>query len=179
MVVLKVDQLEPHRPLIRRVCLSLLRNESDAEDATQDTFARALSRVDQYRGQASVSTWLCSIAQSICLNLLKKNGRQAVVENLDCVAETASLGATDPMEPADRVLYLHHLLDEIFSAAHNHDPAWDDLDFLIFEAFFHPSKPSWPQIGRILTLSPDTAKYRYYRHILPVLQAVGKDLHQE
>jgi RNA polymerase sigma-70 factor (ECF subfamily) len=38
----------------------------------QETFIRAFERLEQFRGESSLSTWLCSIAVSITLNGLRK-----------------------------------------------------------------------------------------------------------
>ncbi len=43
-----------------------------AQDFTQDTFIRAFDRLDQYRGDASLATWLHTIAVSVALNGMRK-----------------------------------------------------------------------------------------------------------
>jgi RNA polymerase sigma-70 factor, ECF subfamily len=43
-----------------------------AEDFTQETFIRAFERLDQFRGESSLATWLHSIAVSVTLNGLRK-----------------------------------------------------------------------------------------------------------
>lgn len=43
-----------------------------AEDFTQETFIRAFARLEQYRGDASLATWLHSIAVSVTLNGMRK-----------------------------------------------------------------------------------------------------------
>src|SRR5262245_48372744 len=43
-----------------------------AEDFTQETFIRAFNRLDQYRGDSALGTWLHAIAVSVALNGLRK-----------------------------------------------------------------------------------------------------------
>ena len=43
-----------------------------AEDLTQETFIRAFERLEQFRGDASLATWLHSIAVSVTLNGMRK-----------------------------------------------------------------------------------------------------------
>jgi RNA polymerase sigma-70 factor (ECF subfamily) len=43
-----------------------------AQDFTQETFIRAFERLEQYRGDASLATWLHSIAVSVTLNGMRK-----------------------------------------------------------------------------------------------------------
>jgi RNA polymerase sigma-70 factor, ECF subfamily len=47
-----------------------------AQDYTQETFIRAFSRLDSFRGDSALSTWLGSIAISITLNGLRKVRRR-------------------------------------------------------------------------------------------------------
>jgi RNA polymerase sigma-70 factor, ECF subfamily len=48
-------------PCLHRMALRRLGNVEDAEDAVQDALLSALTHVDQFRGQAQMSTWLTAI----------------------------------------------------------------------------------------------------------------------
>ncbi len=48
-----------------------------AQDYVQETFIRAFQRLGEFRGEAALSTWLCSIAVSITLNGLRKTKRSS------------------------------------------------------------------------------------------------------
>src|SRR3954463_14124543 len=43
-----------------------------AADITQDVFIRAFQKLDQYRGDSSLSTWIHTITMSVSLNTLRK-----------------------------------------------------------------------------------------------------------
>ena len=55
-------------PLLR-TCYLLLRDTALAEDAVQDTFAKAWRSYDNYRKEASEKTWLMRIAVNTCRDL--------------------------------------------------------------------------------------------------------------
>ncbi len=55
---------------------SMCRDESLAEDLTQETFLRAYKSIDRYDGSCKVSTWLCQIAKHIYYQHLQKYGRE-------------------------------------------------------------------------------------------------------
>ena len=61
-----------------------------ASDFTQETFIRAFERLEQFRGDASLSTWLHSIALSVALNGLRKvkriRGRTENIEDTPVIA---------------------------------------------------------------------------------------------
>jgi len=54
-----------HERAVFNVCLRLLRDPASAEDATQDTFIKAWTSLDQYRG-GLFRPWLLRIASNRC-----------------------------------------------------------------------------------------------------------------
>jgi len=65
--------------------------ESDlAADFTQETFIRAFERLEQFRGDASLATWLHMIAVSVALNGMRKVKRiRARTASIDELPELA------------------------------------------------------------------------------------------
>ncbi len=63
---------------IRRMVLS----HEDANDLLQNTFIKAWSNIDYFRGDAKLSTWLYRIALNECLTFLNKQ-RAAATVSLD------------------------------------------------------------------------------------------------
>lgn len=57
----------PHERPLYLLCLGILRNTEDAEDAVQEAFLRALRGLHRFRGDAAVRTWLQRIAVNVCL----------------------------------------------------------------------------------------------------------------
>lgn len=62
--------------LVRRYLLKIGCDAQDAEDITQDTFVKALLRIDSFRGESSLSVWLCAIARNTWLSQLKRKKRE-------------------------------------------------------------------------------------------------------
>lgn len=60
---------------IRRMVL----NHDDADDLLQNTFMKAWSNLDYFRGEAKVSTWLFKIAINECITFLNRQRTQASV----------------------------------------------------------------------------------------------------
>ena len=55
------DLIASHSPRFRRIAQAHLGDVADAEDAVQDALLAALTHVNQFRGQAKMSTWLTAI----------------------------------------------------------------------------------------------------------------------
>ncbi len=68
---------------IWRMVVHLVRDESLADDITQDAFVRAYRFLSGYRAEAKFSTWLFSIARNCALDELRRaSRRRKVVERL-------------------------------------------------------------------------------------------------
>jgi RNA polymerase sigma-70 factor (ECF subfamily) len=55
-----------------RIARGILRNDSEAEDVVQETYLRALTHLDDFRGDSSLSTWLARIAMNEALGRLRR-----------------------------------------------------------------------------------------------------------
>ena len=60
-----------HVDKVYRLAYRLAGDGTLAQDYTQETFVRGFARLDQFRGDAAVSTWLCSICVTVSLNGLR------------------------------------------------------------------------------------------------------------
>ncbi len=55
------------------ICLRLLADRGQAEDATQEAFVRAWQQLPGFRGDSSFSTWLHSISSRTAVDIWRKN----------------------------------------------------------------------------------------------------------
>lgn len=60
--------VERHRRGIYQLCYRFAGSHEDASDLTQDVFLRAYRGLRNFRGQASLATWLYRIAVNVCLS---------------------------------------------------------------------------------------------------------------
>lgn len=58
-----------------RFCAHQLGREH-ADDATQETFLRAIGALRSFRGEASARTWLLSIARRVCADVIRRTVRR-------------------------------------------------------------------------------------------------------
>jgi RNA polymerase sigma-70 factor, ECF subfamily len=69
--------LEQHQREVYNVALRMLGEPSAAEDAAQDAFLRAFSRLDLYREGEPFGAWLHGIVRNRCLDILRTRTRAA------------------------------------------------------------------------------------------------------
>jgi RNA polymerase sigma-70 factor (ECF subfamily) len=125
-----------HGYTIHRRCLAMLGDEAAAEDAVQETFVRALRGAGAFRGEAHPRTWLCRIADHLCLDVLRRRRRAPFApppwpggegaDGLDeAVPAADAAAAAEPealvearrmmrtLDPASRRLAVLYYLDEL------------------------------------------------------------------
>lgn len=88
---------DAHVIAVHRLASRILGPEM-ADECTQDTFVRAFARLRTFRRQASLRTWLHSIAVSVALNHKRSERRRAGHVSIDAVPDIGS-GApeSDPL----------------------------------------------------------------------------------
>lgn len=63
------QMVETHQTPLMRLCYLYLHDVQLAEDAVQETFIKAARTLDKFRGEASMKTWLTSIAMRTCCDM--------------------------------------------------------------------------------------------------------------
>jgi RNA polymerase sigma-70 factor (ECF subfamily) len=98
-----IDQLfGEHLSTVYRFAMRMCRDEDRARDVAQDSMLTALKALEGYRGDASFSTWLFTIARSHC----GKNRRHQDRESLGA-SDEARLETLPSLEPAPDAQVAH------------------------------------------------------------------------
>lgn len=77
---------------IYAVCLNMLKNTHDAQDAAQETFIKAYRSLTSFKGESKVETWLTKIAVNTCLDILRKRRE---MYDLDEAADAADVNTPE------------------------------------------------------------------------------------
>src|SRR5215831_2475100 len=74
-----------HRDKVYARAFSMMRNEEEALDLSQEAWVKAWQRLKQFQGEASFATWLTRIVINLCLDQLRKQQRQRTesIEEMD------------------------------------------------------------------------------------------------
>lgn len=70
-----------------RLARSVVRDDSEAEDVVQETYARAAANLARFRGDARLSTWLARIALNEALGRLRRQRPTVGVDAIDDARE--------------------------------------------------------------------------------------------
>jgi RNA polymerase sigma-70 factor (ECF subfamily) len=75
-----------HRDKIYARAFSMMRNQDEALDLSQEAWVKGWQRLGQFQGDAGFGTWMTRIVINLCLDQLRKMKRRRV-ESLEALAE--------------------------------------------------------------------------------------------
>ena len=97
--------IEKYTPQIYGFLFHMVKNKSDADDITQDTFVKAWRKIDTYRIGENFRGWLFSIAHNTAIDWLRKKKKQYVFSDLDYDEENSFLESIpDTLPLADELV---------------------------------------------------------------------------
>ncbi len=154
-------RLLTYRPQVQRHILALVRDTAEAEELTQDTYARALDRIDQLRDPQAALAWLYRIATNLSLDHLRQ--RRPSTVPLDSAAATAE--GADGAAARERPLSLIETAlerSEMSDCVQSYLEMLPD-DYRVAILLHDVNGLSNPEIARLLGCSVPTAKIRLHR----------------
>lgn len=151
MSVSNMDEIyRQNADIVYRYLFSLSQDADLSEELTQQTFFEAIHAVGKYRGDSSLSTFLCGIAK----NLLKKEQGRRSSHSTDSLDETSALCSAG----AENTALDDHAKLELFRKIHDLTPNAREVVYLRLSG-----ELSFKEIGEILAQSETWARVTFYR----------------
>jgi len=159
--------------VVYRVCLSILNDPSDAEDAPQETLIAALKALPGFRGDSAFNTWLYAIAVNACRRHLKQRTRHTAI-HMALTLDPSALGDRPP-DPEQTVIR-HEVADALWSAVSELD---EQHRLPVILRYYHELPVA--EIARILDISEGTVHSRLFnaRERMRGLMKVRESLFKE
>lgn len=137
-----------HAQAVYKYLLSICRNESLAEELTQETFYQAVKSIDRFDGKCKISVWLCQIGKHLYYKELRKSGQESPMpEEFPIPAPSAE---TSFLESEDKTLLL--------KAVHSLNEPYREVMYL--RSF---GNLSFREIGEVMGKSENWARVTFYR----------------
>lgn len=109
---------DAHAPRVFRLAYRMTCDEELARECTQDTFVRAFARLDKFRQEAALATWIHRIAVSTVLEALRSRRRaSARLVSLDEAHDVATNDSTHDVQMVARLEQAVDDLPEIYRTA--------------------------------------------------------------
>lgn len=125
-------------------------NRDIAEEVTSETFFKALKKIDSFRGDCSIKSWLCTIGKNCYFDYIKKHKREQTLDDNIALYEAK----TDPLTSAvdkDDAARIKRLL---------HDLPETSKEVFMWRVF---AEMSFEDIGALFGKSANWACVTYYR----------------
>lgn len=134
---------------IYAVCLNMLKNTHDAQDAAQNTFIKAYTRISTFRGASSIGTWLTKIAINTCTDFLRSRRQDLDIDDRYGLADE---------ETTESIAERNETVREVRSALAQLSPEYRSV--LVLR---HIDGLSYGEIAETLGLDPGTVRSRLWR----------------
>jgi RNA polymerase sigma-70 factor, ECF subfamily len=143
-----------------RLARGILRNDSEAEDVVQETYVRAFTHLESFRGDSSLATWLSRIAMNEALGRLRRARPSVELNSLPPGALEAQiiqfpLSASEDPEKTMAQREIQHVVEH----------AIDDLPEAFRIVFITRviEGMNVEETAELLDLKPETVKTRLHR----------------
>lgn len=91
-----------HNRLLFRTARGVVSDDAEAQDIVQETYLRAFTKLQTYRGESALGTWLARIAINLALSSQRKKGRVIQLEQHDAADELSEEPAMTGSIPEDQ-----------------------------------------------------------------------------
>ena len=136
--------------VVYRYLFCLIRDSDKAEEFTQETFYRAVQKIDTFEGNSKISSWLCKIAKNLYLDELKKEKRKTELnENVEIIDKDFDL-ENHLISQEEKIL--------IYKKIHNLDNITKEVIILRING-----ELSFKEIGLIFNKTENWARVTFYR----------------
>ena len=94
---------ETYSPKVHRLCLGYTGDTMEADDLLQEVFIKAWQKLDKFRGDSQISTWIYRIAVNTCLYHLRSQKNKKSVDIDKAIIKKEE--ETDDKEQQVQLLY--------------------------------------------------------------------------
>ena len=150
-----------------RLARSIVRDESEAEDVVQETYVRALAHLDEFRGEASLTTWLARIAANEALGRLRRRRPTVDLTQAENVVALPGVGATTNPENVAARREIRRVIERAVDAL----PANFRTVFMLRAV----EQMSIDETASLLGIPAETVKTRFHRANRQLRQALSDE----
>ena len=136
---------------VNKYLFCLTRNNDISEELTQETFYKAVKKVNTYKGDCKMSVWLCQIAKNLLFDYYRKNKRILDIEEKELFDIQALENVEEQLILKDEKLSLYRKMQKL-------DEKTREVMYLRITG-----ELSFKEIGTILNKTENWARVTFYR----------------
>jgi len=107
--------LSRYRFKVLAICMRMLRNKTEAEEAAQDSFVKVYTHLDDFDPERNLAAWIAGITINECRDRLRKRTRfkKTFVETSDLIAQSAAANDKIDLESKARLEAVTEAIDKL------------------------------------------------------------------
>jgi RNA polymerase sigma-70 factor (ECF subfamily) len=166
--------MERHNRRLYRIARSILRNDTEAEDAVQEAYVNAFAHLDGFRGDSSLATWLSRITMNEAFGRLRRERSAVELEVFEAQrteAQIIQFPQTATSDDPERTMAQREILQLV-------ERATDNLPEIFRIVFITRviEGMSVEETADLLGLRPETVKTRLHRARRLVREQLDKQI---
>lgn len=134
--------------VVNKYLFCLTQNADIAEELTQETFYRAVKKIDKFKGNCKISTWLCQIAKNLWYDQNKKNKKYKNIEQEEIISKENTENTA--ISNAEKI--------KLYKKMQNLDEQTKEVIYLRLTG-----ELNFKEIGDILNKTENWARVTFYR----------------
>ena len=140
-----------HSNAVYKYLFCLTGNEDLSEELTQETFYKAVKKIDTYKGECKMSVWLCQIAKNLWYDQCRKNKKFVDTKEVDLLNVQALNTLEEQVISNDEKISLYKKMQYL-------DEKTREVMYLRITG-----ELSFKEIGIILNKTENWARVTFYR----------------
>ncbi len=142
---------EEYFETVNKYLFCLTHNNDISEELTQETFYKAVKKIDTYKGECKMSVWLCQIAKNLWYDQYRKNKKRVNTKETDLLNIQADNSVEEQLIAKDEKISLYKKMQYL-------DERTREVVYLRITG-----ELSFKEIGIILNQTENWARVTFYR----------------
>ena len=142
---------EDYFETVNKYLFCLTHNNDISEELTQETFYKAVKKINTYDGECKMSVWLCQIAKNLWYDECRKNKRYKNIEDADLLDEAEIITIEEKVISEEERVSLYKKMQKL-------DNKTREVMYLRISG-----ELSFKEIGIILNKTENWARVTFYR----------------
>lgn len=144
------EMYEEYFKTVYKYLFCLTHNEDISEELTQETFYKAVSKINTYRGKCKISVWLCQIAKNLWYDQCRKNKKLIDIDKEKKLDEIIISAEEEVLKNDEKIT--------LYKKMQNLDEKTREVMYLRITG-----ELSFKEIGEILNKTENWARVTFYR----------------
>lgn len=150
--------IDLYKNLIGKMVYRMISRPEDRQEVAQDVYLAIHQRLDSFRGDSQLSTWIARIAYYKCVDYYKKKDKNRVFESFDSLSDQEILNQHRVEDSPEERLILKQEKEQIAECI-NRLPS----HYKLVLSLFHFDNLTYTEIGKILKMPDGTVKSHLFR----------------